>query len=98
MVAGGANVVCFTTGRGSVYGSKPVPSLKLATNTAVYQRMSEDMDLNCGLVADGNAFLEEMGERIFDLIVDAASGRPTASELLGFGDEEFAPWQLGAVM
>lgn len=98
MVAGGANVVCFTTGRGSVYGSKPVPSLKLATNTAVYQRMSEDMDLNCGLIADGEATLEEMGERIFDLIVDAASGRPTASELLGFGDEEFAPWQLGAVM
>ncbi|WP_116950212.1 UxaA family hydrolase [Jiangella endophytica] len=98
MVAGGANVVCFTTGRGSVYGCKPVPSLKLATNTAVYQRMTEDMDLNCGVVADGELSLDEMGRRIFDAVVATASGRQTASEELGFGDEEFAPWQLGAVM
>lgn len=98
MVAGGANVVCFTTGRGSVYGCKPVPSIKLATNTPVYERMSEDMDLNCGPVADGTATLDEMGRRIFDLIVATASGQQTASEQLGFGDEEFAPWQLGAVM
>lgn len=98
MVAGGANVVCFTTGRGSVYGCKPVPSLKLATNTAIYDRMTEDMDLNCGLIVDGTTTLEQMGRRIFDLIVVTASGQPTASEQFGFGDEEFAPWQLGAVM
>ncbi|WP_026876521.1 UxaA family hydrolase [Jiangella gansuensis] len=98
MVAGGANVVCFTTGRGSVYGCKPVPSLKLATNSSVYRRMTEDMDLNCGVVADGEASLEEMGRRIYELVVATASGRRTASEELGFGDEEFAPWQLGAVM
>ncbi|WP_053205641.1 UxaA family hydrolase [Jiangella muralis] len=98
MVAGGANVVCFTTGRGSVYGCKPVPSLKLATNTAVYQRMTEDMDLNCGVVADGEMSLDELGRRILDIVVATASGQQTASEALGFGDEEFAPWQLGAVM
>ncbi|APU16453.1 MULTISPECIES: UxaA family hydrolase [Actinoalloteichus] len=98
MVAGGANVVCFTTGRGSVYGCKPVPSLKLATNTPVYERMTEDMDLNCGSVADGAVTLADMGRRIFELILATASGRSTASEQFGFGDEEFAPWQLGAVM
>jgi altronate hydrolase len=98
MVAGGANVVCFTTGRGSVYGCKPVPSLKLATNSEMYRRMSEDMDINCGVIADGEAGVQEVGQQIFDRIVAAASGEQTASEILGFGDEEFAPWQLGAVM
>lgn len=98
MVAGGATVVCFTTGRGSVYGCKPVPSLKLATNSAMYRRMSEDMDVNCGAIADGETTVEEMGRRIFDRVLATASGERTASEVLGFGDEEFAPWQLGAVM
>ncbi|NED95170.1 altronate dehydratase [Phytoactinopolyspora alkaliphila] len=98
MVAGGANVVCFTTGRGSVYGCKPVPSLKLATNSEMYRRMSEDMDINCGVIADGEASVQEAGQTIFDRIVATASGEQTASEILGFGDEEFAPWQLGAVM
>jgi altronate hydrolase len=98
MVAGGANIVCFTTGRGSVFGCKPVPSLKLATNTAMYLRMEDDMDINCGAVLDGNATIEELGERIFNLILDTASGKKTKSELLGFGDNEFTPWQIGAVM
>ncbi len=98
MVAGGANVVCFTTGRGSVFGCKPVPSLKLATNTAMYHRMSEDMDINCGLVIDGEASVPEMGEKIFAKILATASGAPTRSEELGFGDDEFVPWTIGAVM
>jgi altronate hydrolase len=98
MVAGGANVVCFTTGRGSAFGCKPVPSLKLATNTPLFQRMGDDMDLNCGTVTDGEISIEEMGQRIFDAFVATASGSKTKSELLGVGDEEFAPWQLGAVM
>jgi altronate hydrolase len=97
-VAGGANMLCFTTGRGSCYGCRPVPSIKLATNTPMYERMSEDMDINCGEIADGKATVEEMGERIFDLILDTASGKKTKSELLGYGDEEFAPWHMGATL
>ena len=98
MVAGGANVVCFTTGRGSVFGCKPTPSIKLATNSAMYRRMSEDMDVNCGLVVDGDCSVEEMGERIFRKILDVASGKQSCSEALGFGDSEFLPWQIGATM
>jgi altronate hydrolase len=98
MVAGGANVVCFTTGRGSAFGCKPVPSLKLATNTPLFRAMTDDMDLNCGAIADGDLDVEEMGRRIFDALVATASGSKTKSEQLGLGDEEFAPWQLGAVM
>jgi altronate hydrolase len=98
MVAGGANVVCFTTGRGSAFGCKPTPSIKLATNTAMYTRMSEDMDVNCGPVIDGEATVEEMGERVFAKILETASGHRTKSEELGYGDEEFVPWQIGAVM
>ncbi|MDP6350968.1 MAG: altronate dehydratase family protein [Alphaproteobacteria bacterium] len=98
MVAGGANVVCFTTGRGSVFGCKPVPSMKLATNTAMYNRMSDDMDINCGAVVDGDATVAEMGQAIFKRILRVASGQQSKSEVLGFGDEEFVPWQIGAVM
>jgi altronate hydrolase len=97
-VASGANVVCFTTGRGSVFGCRPVPSLKLASNSEMYQAMAEDMDINCGAITDGEYSVAEMGQQIFDLVVATASGRRTASEELGFGDEEFVPWQLGAVM
>ena len=97
-VASGANVVCFTTGRGSVYGCKPAPSLKLATNTAMYRRMDEDMDINCGAVVDEGVSIAEMGERIFTRLLEVASGSPTKSEALGFGDHEFIPWQVGAVM
>ena len=98
MVAGGATVIAFTTGRGSVFGSKPAPTVKLATNTAMYDRMSEDMDLDCGAVADGGVSVEEMGRRVHELVVEVASGRRTVSEELGAGAEEFVPWQVGAVM
>ena len=98
IVAGGAQVVCFTTGRGSVFGGKPAPSLKLCTNSRTYRHMTEDMDLNCGEIADGAATVPEMGQQIFDLVLATASGRETASERLGFGEEEFAPWHLGAVL
>jgi altronate hydrolase len=98
MVAGGANVVCFTTGRGSVFGSKPAPCIKLATNTDTYERMTDDMDVNCGVVLDGTKSVQEVGRDIFDLVLAVASGQTTKSEELGFGDEEFTPWQLGAVL
>lgn len=97
IVAGGAQVMCFTTGRGSVLGSKPAPTLKLATNSDVYRRMTDDMDLDCGVVLDGVS-VQEQGRAVFDLVLATASGQRTRSEELGFGDEEFQPWQLGAVM
>jgi altronate hydrolase len=97
-VAGGANMICFTTGRGSVYGCKPSPSLKLATNTPMYERMVEDMDINCGDIVDGTTTVQTKGQQIFDLILRAASGEETKSEALGIGNDEFVPWQLGAVM
>jgi altronate hydrolase len=97
-VASGANLVCFTTGRGSVYGCKPSPSIKLSTNTPMYQRMSDDMDINCGVIADGDATVQEVGEQIFDYFLEIASGKESKSEALGFGDNEFIPWQIGAVM
>jgi altronate hydrolase len=98
LVAGGATVLCFTTGRGSVFGSRPTPCLKLATNTPLYQRMTDDMDINCGPIADGESTVEQMGQRIFDLILATASGQRTLSEELGFGLEEFVPWQIGATL
>ena len=97
-VASGANIICFTTGRGSVYGNKPVPSIKLATNSAMYERMIEDMDINCGDLLDGTATLDGKGEEILDMILRVASGEPTKSEEFGLGDYEFVPWQIGAVM
>ncbi len=97
-VAGGANLICFTTGRGSAYGCAPSPSLKLATNTALWQRQEEDMDINCGEIIDGGSSIQAMGERIFQMILDAASGKPTKSEQHGYGQNEFVPWQVGAVM
>jgi len=97
-VASGANIICFTTGRGSCFGCKPVPSLKIATNTIMFNKMSEDMDMNCGTVIDGEETLEQAGQRIFKLILKTASGHKSKSELNGYGDEEFTPWQIGAVM
>jgi altronate hydrolase len=97
IVAGGATVVCFTTGRGSVLGSRPAPCIKLATNTEMYDRMATDMDLNCGSIVDGTATLAQVGDEIFERIIAVASGQPTASEELYLGQEEFVPWQLGAV-
>lgn len=98
MVAGGANVVAFTTGRGSCFGCKPVPSIKIATNTPMYERMEADMDLNAGVIADGSASVEEFGEVIFDKILAVAGGERTKSELAGVGDEEFAPWNIGPIL
>ncbi|MBW2348858.1 MAG: UxaA family hydrolase [Deltaproteobacteria bacterium] len=98
MVAGGANVICFTTGRGTIYGCKPVPVIKLASNTAMYDRLSADMDINCGRVLDEDLTVEEMGEQIFRFILEAASGVKTKSEVQGIGDDAFIPWQVGAVL
>ena len=96
-VASGANLICFTTGRGSAYGCVPAPSLKLSTNTATWLRQEEDMDLNCGEILDGTATIEEMGERIFRMMIDCASGTKSKSELHGYGQDEFVPWQIGVL-
>ncbi len=97
-VAGGANLVCFTTGRGSVFGCKPAPSIKLATNTPMYRRMEEDMDINCGTILDGEESVQQCGERIFAAILATASGERTKSEAMDAGADEFAPWVIGATM
>ncbi|MGH8805623.1 MAG: UxaA family hydrolase, partial [Polaromonas sp.] len=97
-VAGGANLICFTTGRGSAYGCAPSPSLKLATNSALWQRQEEDMDINCGEIIDGGVSIQEMGQRIFELVLATASGEQSKSEKHGYGQNEFVPWQVGAVM
>jgi len=97
-VAGGANLICFTTGRGSAYGCAPAPSLKLSTNTALWLRQEDDIDINCGAIVDGSASIDEVGQRIFELMLATASGRKTKSELHGYGQNEFVPWSLGAVM
>jgi altronate hydrolase len=97
-VASGANLVCFSTGRGSAFGFKPAPSVKLATNTAMFNRLEEDMDVNCGQIVDGNKTVAEMGEEIFRLWLEVAGGQQSKSEAFGYGDNEFVPWQIGAVM
>ncbi len=97
-VAGGANLICFTTGRGSVYGCKPTPSLKIATNSRMYAAMADDMDFNAGAIIDGDLSVDDAGEAIFRLMLATASGAPSRSEAHGFGVDEFVPWQLGAVM
>jgi altronate hydrolase len=97
-VAGGANMICFTTGRGSAYGCKPSPSLKLATNTALWERQEEDMDINCGVIVDGKASIEQVGQQFFEIILKTASGQPSKSEIFGYGEDEFAPWVLGPTM
>ena len=96
-VAGGANLICFTTGRGSAYGCAPAPSVKLATNNTLWQRQRADMDINCGPIADGDVSVDAMGEEIFQAILRIASGERTQSELHGYGQNEFVPWQLGAI-
>lgn len=97
-VAGGANLVAFTTGRGSVSGFKPSPTLKLASNSEMYRHMSDDMDMDCGTVVSGEETIEMLGQRLFRMLIDVASGQRTRSEDLGYGDNEFVPWQVGAVM
>ena len=98
MIAGGANVICFTTGRGTVCGFKPVPTIKLASNTPLYQRMPDDIDIDCGGILETGGSIQTMGEAIFNRIVDVASGKLTQSERFGYGDLEFVPWPMGAVM
>lgn len=97
-VAGGANLVCFTTGRGSAYGCKPSPSIKLATNSAMFNKQEEDMDLNCGGIVDGSNSIEASGREVFEMMLRVASGEQTKSEQFGYGDEEFAPWVIGPTM
>ncbi len=97
-VAGGANLVCFTTGRGSVFGCKPAPSIKLATNTPMFKHIEDDMDVNCGTILDGDETVQQAGQRIFELILRVASGERTKSEQFDVGAAEFAPWVLGATM
>lgn len=97
-VAGGANLICFTTGRGSAYGCAPSPSLKLSTNNALFARQAEDIDINCGDILDGASTVAQKGEAIFRLMLETASGHKTRSELHGYGQNEFVPWALGAVM
>ncbi len=97
IVAGGANVCVFTTGRGSVFGCKPAPSLKIATNTPLYEHMRDDMDINAGAILDGVP-VEEVGRQIFEEILAVASGKKTKSELAGVGEEEFAPWSIGPTL
>ena len=97
-VASGANVICFTTGRGSCFGFKPVPSIKIATNSYMFNRMEDDMDINSGTIIDGLESIEENGIQIYESIVSVASGEKTKSEKNGYGDDEFNPWIIGATL
>ena len=97
-IAGGCNLVCFTTGRGSAFGSKPAPTIKVATNSTMYNRMSADMDVNAGTIISDGVTLEEKGREIYELFLRVASGEASKSEAQGLGDYEFVPWQIGAVM
>lgn len=97
-IAGGANLLCFTTGRGSAFGSKPVPSLKLCSNNSLWKRQEEDMDVNCGNIVEGSETITEVGERLYKMILDMASGKKTKSELFGYGSLEFVPWINGAII
>ncbi|MBT8460183.1 MAG: altronate dehydratase [Boseongicola sp.] len=97
-IAGGCNLVCFTTGRGSAFGSKPSPTIKVATNTRMYERMTGDMDINAGDILDGDISVEAKGREIYETFLRVASGEVTKSEAQGLGDYEFVPWQIGAVM
>ena len=97
IVAGGANVLVFTTGRGSVFGCKPAPSIKVATNTPMYEHMIDDMDINAGVILEGTP-VEEVGRQIFEEILEVASGKKTKSEINGVGEEEFAPWAIGPTL
>jgi altronate hydrolase len=97
-VAGGANLICFTTGRGSAYGCAPSPSLKLSTNTALWLKQEDDIDFNCGEIVDGKATVAGLGEAFFEMVIRVASGEKSKSELHGYGQQEFVPWQVGAVM
>jgi altronate hydrolase len=96
-VAGGANIIAFTTGRGSLFGFKPAPSIKISSNTTIYENMPGDIDINAGVVLDGVS-AQVVGMQILDEIIAVASGKRSKSEAQGVGEEEFAPWILGATM
>ena len=98
MVAGGANIVVFTTGRGSCFGCIPVPTIKVATNPPMFNRMIEDMDIDAGRIMDGTKTVADVGHEIFERIIEVASGNHTKSEAQGIGDEEFCPWVPGPVL
>jgi altronate hydrolase len=97
-IASGCQVVCFTTGRGSAFGSKPAPTIKIATNDRLYAQMPDDMDINCGDIVSRGVSVQDKGREILDHVLRVASGERTKSEALGLGDNEFVPWQIGAVM
>ena len=90
--------MCFTTGRGSAFGSKPAPTIKIATNDRLFAQMPDDMDINCGDIVTGGVSMEAKGREILDMVLRVASGEKSKSEALGLGDNEFVPWQIGAVM
>jgi altronate hydrolase len=96
--AGGANIMCFTSGRGSAIGGKPSPSIKIASNNVLWERQREDMDFNAGDIIEGAATVEELGEKLYRMALDVASGTRTKSEAYGYGALEFAPWLIGVVM
>ncbi|MGJ8605747.1 MAG: UxaA family hydrolase [Marivita sp.] len=97
-IASGCNLVCFTTGRGSAFGAKPSPSMKVATNTEMYARLSDDMDINAGTILSDGKSVEEVGREIYEMWLRMASGEQSKSEVQGLGDYEFVPWQIGATM
>ncbi len=97
-IAGGANLIAFTTGRGSCFGSRPTPSIKLASNSQLYRSMEDDMDIDCGVVATGEKSVPDLGRDIFELLIATASGQKTKSEIFGYGDNEFVPWHIGATL
>jgi altronate hydrolase len=97
-VASGATLIAFTTGRGSAFGFKPSPSIKLSSNSDIYRRMTEDIDLDCGAIADGGSTVEQKGAEILDYMLEVASGHRSKSEALGYGGLEFVPWLIGATM
>ena len=98
LLAGGANLICFTTGRGSALGTAPAPTLKVATNNALAARMPDDMDINCGPIFSDGVAVAEKGLEIYNALLDLASGTPSSSESLGYGRNEFQPWHIGVVM
>ena len=96
LAAGGVNLICFTTGRGSAIGFPTIPVIKVATNSATYRRMTDNMDINAGLIADGDATIQQIGQEIFDMVLRVASGEKTCAERLGH--HEFVPWRIGPVL
>ncbi|MGB1207971.1 MAG: altronate dehydratase, partial [Paracoccaceae bacterium] len=97
-IASGCTLVCFTTGRGSAFGSKPAPCIKVATNSRMYARMTDDMDIDAGRILSDGITVQDMGREIYEMFLRVASGEQTKSEAQGLGDDEFVPWQIGCVM